>query len=47
MVVGGLFYLLSYLRDRRGTLLEAIFNWAVVAAAAVLTPLIVTGVLSI
>ncbi len=47
LVVGGLFYLLSYLRDRRGTLLEALFNWAVVAAAAVLTLLFVTSVLSI
>jgi hypothetical protein len=48
LVVGGLIYLLSYLRGRRRvTFLEEIFNWAVVAAAAVLTLLIVTGVLSI
>jgi hypothetical protein len=49
LVVGGLIYLLSYLRGRRRvTFLEAIFNsWAVVAAAAVLTLLIVTGVLGI
>jgi hypothetical protein len=46
--MGGLIYLLSYLRGRRRvTFLEEIFNWAVVAAAAVLTLLIVTGVLSI
>jgi hypothetical protein len=47
LVVGGLIYLLSYLRGRRLTPLEAIFNWTVVAAAAVLTLLIVTSVLSI
>jgi hypothetical protein len=36
LVMGGLIYLLSYLRGRGVTLLGAIFNWAVVAAAAVL-----------
>jgi hypothetical protein len=34
LVIGGLLYLLSYLRGRRVTRLEAIFNWAVVVAAA-------------
>ena len=47
MVVGGLIYLLSYLRGRRVTLLEAIFNWAVVVAAAIVALLFVTSVLSI
>ena len=47
MVVGGLFYLLSFRRGRRGSLLEALFNWAVVAAAAVLTLRFVTSMLSI
>ena len=36
LVMGGLIYLLFYLRGRRVTLLRAIFNWAVVVAAAVL-----------
>ena len=36
LVLGGLIYLSSYLRGRRVTLLRAIFNWAVVVAAAVL-----------
>ena len=37
LVLGGLIYLLFYLRGRRVTLLGAIFkNWAVVVAAAVL-----------
>jgi hypothetical protein len=36
LVMGGLIYLLGYLRGRRVTVLEAIFNWAVVLAAAVL-----------
>ena len=36
LVMGGLIYLLSYLRGRRVTFVEAIFNWAVVVAAAVL-----------
>ncbi len=46
--MGGLIYLLSYLRGRRVTLLEAIFkNWAVVVAAAVVALLFVTSVLSI
>jgi hypothetical protein len=35
LVMGGLLYLLSCLRGRRLTLLEALFNWAVVAAAAI------------
>jgi hypothetical protein len=35
LVVGGLIYLLSYLRGRRVTFLEAICNWALVVAAAV------------
>jgi hypothetical protein len=35
LVMGGLMYLLAYLRGRRVTVLEAIFNWAVVVAAAV------------
>jgi hypothetical protein len=46
--MGGLIYLLSYLRGRRVTLLEAIFkNWAVVVAAAVVALLFVTSALSI
>jgi hypothetical protein len=36
LVMGGIIYLLSYLRGRRDTFLEAIFNWGVVVAAAVL-----------
>ncbi len=47
LVMGGLICLLSYLRGRGVTLLGAIFNWAVVAAAAVLALLFVTSVLSI
>jgi hypothetical protein len=35
LVMGGLIYLLSYLRGRRITVLEAIFNWVVVVTAAV------------
>ena len=36
LVMGGLIYLLAYLRGRRVTVLEAIFkNWAVVVAAVV------------
>ena len=36
LVMGGVVYLLAYLRGRRVTFLEAIFkNWAVVVAAAV------------
>jgi hypothetical protein len=35
LVMGGLIYLLSYLRGRRVTVLQAIFNWAVVVGAAV------------
>jgi hypothetical protein len=35
LVMGGAIYLLAYLRGRRVTVLEAIFNWAVVVAAAV------------
>jgi hypothetical protein len=34
LVMGGLIYLLAYLRGRRVAFLEAIFNWAVVVAAA-------------
>ncbi len=34
LVMGGMIYLLYYLRGRRVTFLEAIFNWAVVVAAA-------------
>jgi hypothetical protein len=45
--MGGLIYLLSYLRGRRLTPLEAIFDWAVVVAAAVVALLFVTSVLSI
>jgi hypothetical protein len=40
LVMGGLIYLLAYLRGRRATFLEAIFNWAVVVAAAVLALLL-------
>jgi hypothetical protein len=36
LMMGGLLYLLSYLRGRRGGFVEALVNWAVVAAAAVL-----------
>ena len=35
LVMGGLIYLLAYLRGRRVTILEALFNWAVVVTAAV------------
>jgi hypothetical protein len=35
LVMGGVVYLLAYLRGRRVTVLEAFFNWAVVVAAAV------------
>ena len=35
LVVGAVVYLFAYLRDVRTTLPEAIFNWVVVAAAAV------------
>jgi hypothetical protein len=35
LVMDGLIYLLSYLRGRRVTFLEAICNWALVVAAAV------------
>ena len=35
LVVGAMVYLLAYLRGGRITFPEAIFNWAVVAAAAV------------
>ncbi len=35
LVMGGLIYLLAYLRSGRITFVEAIFNWAVVVAAAV------------
>ena len=34
LFIGGLIYLLAYLRGRRVTLLEALFNWAVVVTAA-------------
>jgi hypothetical protein len=47
LVVGGLIYLVSYLCGRRIIFLEAIFNWAVVVAAAVGALLFVTSVLSI
>jgi hypothetical protein len=41
LVMGGLIYLLAYLRGRRVSVLEAIFkNWAVVVAAAVAAILI-------
>ncbi len=40
LVMGGLIYLLAYLRGRRVTFLGAIFNWAVVVAAAVLALLL-------
>ena len=35
LVMGGLIYLLAYLRGRRVTVLEALFNWAVVVTAAI------------
>jgi hypothetical protein len=35
LVMGGVICLLAYLRGRRVTFVEAIFNWAVVVAAAV------------
>ncbi len=35
LVMGGIICLLSYLRGRRDTFLEEIFNWAVVVTAAV------------
>jgi hypothetical protein len=35
LVVGAMFYLLAYLRGSRIPFPEAIFNWAVVVAAAV------------
>ena len=41
--MGWLFYLLSYLDDRRWTLLELLFNLFVVGVAAVLTYQIVMG----
>jgi hypothetical protein len=47
LVMGGLIYLSSYLHGRRVTLLEAIFNWAVVVGAAIVALLFVTSVLSI
>jgi hypothetical protein len=47
LVMGGLIYLLSYLRGRRVTFVEAIFNWAVVVAVAIVALLFVTSVLSI
>ncbi len=47
LVMGGLIYLSSYLRGRRVSVLEAIFSWAVVVAAAVVALLLVTSVLSI
>ena len=34
LVMGGLIYLLFYLRGRTVTVLEALFNWAVVGTAA-------------
>ena len=40
LVMGGLIYLLAYLRGRRVTVREALFNWAVVAGAAVVALLI-------
>ncbi len=40
LVMGGLIYLLTYLRGRRVTVREALFNWAVVVVtAAVAAPL--------
>jgi hypothetical protein len=47
LVMGGLIYLLAYLRGRRVAFVEAIFNWAVVVAAAIVALLFVTSVLSI
>jgi hypothetical protein len=47
LVMGGLIYLVSHLRGGRVTCLKAIFNWAVVVAAAVVALLFVTSVLSI
>jgi hypothetical protein len=47
LVIGGLIYLVSHLRGGRITCLKAIFNWAVVVAAAVVALLFVTSVLSI
>jgi hypothetical protein len=40
LVMGGLIYLLSCLRGGRFTFVEAIFNWTVVVAAAVLALLL-------
>ena len=40
LVMGALIYLLSYLRGGRFTFVEAIFNWTVVVAAAVLALLL-------
>jgi hypothetical protein len=41
MVMGAMVYLLAYLRGVRTTIPEAIFNWAVVLAAAVAALLLV------
>ncbi len=40
LVMGGLIYLLAYLRGRRVTVLEALFNWAVVVTAAAVAALL-------
>jgi hypothetical protein len=41
LVVGGMVYLLAHLRSARITFAEAIFDWAVVLAAAVAALLVV------
>ncbi len=41
LVMGGLIYLLAYLRGRRVTVREALFNWAVVVAAAAVAALLI------
>ena len=39
LVMGGLIYLLAYLRGRRVTVREALFSWALVVTAAVVASL--------
>ena len=43
LVVGAMVYLLAYLRGERTTFPEAIFNWAMVLAAAVAALLVFRG----
>jgi hypothetical protein len=40
LVMGGLIYLLAYLRGRRVTVREALFNWAVVVVTAAVAALL-------